>query len=130
MNTASSASKRLTAPASWSFNTRGQSFSIFVSSVSIAALSGVGSAIAMFVLVEVVGCGPAQPNCAKANNAATSDSVTTNRNLFITRLLLAWKESLSCRYHNDFYAKFDGESIAIWPAPGCQTTGPSENVDL
>src|SRR2546430_6619377 len=121
MNTASSASMRLTALASCSFMMRGQSFSILVSAVSIAALSDVGSGIGMFVLVEVVGCGPAQPNCAKANSAATSDSVTTKRNLFISRLLLAWKVFLSFRYHNDFYAKFDGESIAIWPASGGQT---------
>src|SRR6266481_3848223 len=88
MNTASSASTRLTVLASCSFMMRGQSFSICWSSGSIAAVSGVGAGIAMFVLDEVVGWGPAQPNCAPANSAATSDGVTTNKNLFINRILL------------------------------------------
>src|SRR5258705_6060577 len=123
MNTASSASMRLTALVSCSFMTRGQSFSIFLSSVSIAALSGVGAGIA-FVLVETVGCGAAQLNCANANSAATNDSVTTDKSLFITRLLLAGKEFLSSRCHIDFYAKFAGESIAIWPGSGPKLPGP------
>src|SRR5260370_4857275 len=109
----SSASTRRIASPSCSFRTRAKSFSIRSNSLSIAALSGVGSEIAMFVLVEVAGCGPAQPNCAKANSAATSDSVTTDKNLFINRLLLAGQLFLSCRSHNDFYAKFHGMSIAI-----------------
>src|SRR5260370_34891473 len=107
MKTASSASIRFTMAASCSLIMRGQSFSTFLGSVSICVLSGVGAGVAGFALVEVVGCGPAQPDCAKASSAPTSDKLTTSKNLFITRLLLAWKEFLSCRYHNDFYAKFD-----------------------
>src|SRR6266436_4601296 len=130
MNTASSASMRLTALASCSFMMRGQSFSIFLSSVSIDALSGVGAGVAMFTFVEVAGCGPAQPNCATANIAATNARVTTAKSLFINLLLLAWKEFLSCGYHNDFYDKFDRESIEIWRAPGGQSAGTSESIDL
>src|SRR5712692_6386891 len=123
MKTASSASIRFTVATSCSLIMRGQSFSIFLSSVSIAVLSGVGAGVDIFALVEVVACGPAQPDCAKANSAATSDKVTSSKNLFMTRLLLAGKEFLSCRYHNDFYAKFDGESIAIWPKPAAKLPG-------
>jgi len=59
----SSASNFPTAAASRSFTIRGQSFSIFVSSASIAALSGVGCGVAAatMLVLPLLFCELAQP---------------------------------------------------------------------
>jgi hypothetical protein len=62
---------------------RGQSFSILVSSASIAVLSGVGSGVAILTALVFVFCGLAQPNCENTMSAVAT-SVATEKYFFIT----------------------------------------------
>src|ERR1700704_1709229 len=81
----SSASIRRTAAASCSLIIRGQSFSILVSSASIAARSGVGSGVAILIVLVFVFCGLAQPNWENARRAVATARTTTEKYLFMTR---------------------------------------------
>src|SRR5712692_5472079 len=74
---------RRTVAASCSLIMRGQSFSIRIISASIAALSGVASATAIFALVDVlVGCGFAHPSCKRAMTV-TKTNVDAEKYLFM-----------------------------------------------
>src|SRR2546428_10101915 len=75
---------RRSAATSRSLIMRGQSFSIRVISASIAALSGVASATAIFALVDVlVGCGLAHPSCKRPAMTVTKTSVDIEKYLFM-----------------------------------------------
>src|SRR5215510_6205413 len=81
----SSASTRCTAALSCSLTTRGQSFSIRVSSASIAALSGVGAGVATVTVEGAFAFGwAAQPNNPSTQNPLAT-TITKVEIFFITR---------------------------------------------
>src|SRR5260370_30184690 len=81
--------------------TLGQSFSTRSSSFSIAAASGVVSGVAVLALVDGGLGGLVQPNC-EIVNAAASETIATDGNLFMSQHSFKRKPLLSCEKSTTF----------------------------